>query len=71
MEDGGYVPYYLAAGHIIARDVAKGRVLTLADVLVPRETALFKLRQQQEALDWSHVLLQPQEEEEEEEVARL
>ncbi len=49
------VPYYLAAGAVMARDVRQGQRLTLADVLVPRDTALFRLRVQQDALtseDW-------------------
>jgi hypothetical protein len=52
----GFVSYYLAAGHVMARDVAKGEILRLEDVHVPRDTVLFKLRQQQEALrdeDWA------------------
>lgn len=48
----GYVPYYLAAGHVMARDVVKGDALVLDDVMVPRDTTLFKLRQQQEAIVW-------------------
>ena len=50
------VPYYLAAGAVVARDVRQGQRLTLADVLVPHDTVLFRLRTQQEALtteDWS------------------
>ena len=50
MESDGFVPYYLAAGHVMARDVKKGEILRLDDVLVPRDTVLFKLRQQQEAV---------------------
>ena len=49
------VPYYLAAGAVMARDVRQGQRLTLADVLVPRDTVLFRLRAHQEALtteDW-------------------
>ena len=52
----GFVSYYLAAGHVMARDVAKGEILRLEDVHGPRDTVLFKLRQQQEALrdeDWA------------------
>jgi predicted homoserine dehydrogenase-like protein len=40
--DDGYVPYYLAAGHAMARDIAKGEILRLDDVLIPRDTVLFK-----------------------------
>ena len=49
------VPYYLAAGAVMARDVRQGQRLTLVDVLVPRDTVLFRLRAHQEALtteDW-------------------
>jgi predicted homoserine dehydrogenase-like protein len=49
------VPYYLAAGAVMTRDVCQGERLALADVAVPRGTALFRLRVQQEALtaeDW-------------------
>ena len=55
MTRSGHIPYYLAAGHVMARDVAKGQVLRLADVCVPRETELFQLRLQQEGVpdnDW-------------------
>ena len=55
MTGSGHIPYYLAAGHVMARDVAKGQILRLADVCVPRETELFQLRLQQEGVldnDW-------------------
>lgn len=42
------LPYYLAAGNVIARSVAAGRVLTLADVTCDEGKALFRLRREQD-----------------------
>lgn len=44
------VPYYLAAGRRLARDVAAGAVLTLGDLEPDGEGVLFRLRREQDAL---------------------
>ncbi len=44
------VPYYLAAGRRVARPVAKGQVLTMADVDLDADSTLLRLRREQDAL---------------------
>ena len=43
------VPYYLAAGRRVLRPVAKGAVLTVADVDLDADSALVRLRREQDA----------------------
>jgi predicted homoserine dehydrogenase-like protein len=42
------VPYYLAAGHRVVRPVAKGRILTVADVDLDPQSARYRLRRSQD-----------------------
>lgn len=44
------VPYYLATGARIARPVAEGAVLTLADIAIDPSSALLRLRREQDAV---------------------
>ena len=44
------VPYYLAAGCRLARDVAEGALLTLGDLDPVADSTLLRLRQEQDAL---------------------
>ncbi|MDJ1158660.1 flagellar biosynthesis protein FlgA [Chelatococcus sp. SYSU_G07232] len=45
------VPYYLAAGARLRRPVGRGATFTLADVVVDEDSALMRLRREQDALD--------------------
>jgi predicted homoserine dehydrogenase-like protein len=44
----GRVPYYLAAGHRMARPIAKGEILTVADVELDPQSARYRLRRSQD-----------------------
>jgi predicted homoserine dehydrogenase-like protein len=44
----GRVPYYLAAGHRALRPIAKGEVLTVADVDLDPQSARYRLRRSQD-----------------------
>ena len=46
---GGPVPYYLAAGRTLARDVPAGAVLALDDLLPAADGTLMRLRREQDA----------------------
>ncbi|WP_405404278.1 NAD(P)H-dependent oxidoreductase [Paracoccus sp. Ld10] len=51
--DDAPVPYYLAAGRTLCRDVAAGRPILCADVALDEGSTLLRLRRQQDAVtDW-------------------
>ena len=51
--DDGPVPYYLAAGCALRRDVAAGQPILSGDVALDEGSALLRLRRQQDAItDW-------------------
>jgi predicted homoserine dehydrogenase-like protein len=43
------LPYYMAVGRTLKRAVKKGAVITFADVTPPEESALWTLREEQDA----------------------
>ncbi|MDQ7774616.1 NAD(P)H-dependent oxidoreductase [Paracoccus aminovorans] len=47
------IPYYLAAGRKLARDVAAGQPIRCADVALDEGSELLALRRAQDAQDWS------------------
>lgn len=50
VRSGAPVPYYLAAGRILARDVPAGAVLALDDLLPAADSTLMRLRREQDAV---------------------
>lgn len=54
LSDAAPVPYYLAAGRRLCRDVRKGRAILCADVDLDEDSELLRLRRSQDAVcDWS------------------
>ena len=52
VRDGAPVPYYLAAGRILARGVPAGATLSLDDLLPAPDNTLMRLRREQDALQF-------------------
>ncbi|WP_411838416.1 NAD(P)H-dependent oxidoreductase [Paracoccus sp. ME4] len=53
LADDAPVPYYLAAGRVLCRDVAAGQPILCADVALDEGSALLRLRRMQDAVtDW-------------------